>query len=186
MNVGGRSLKGSYEGITAIAMCFFAFVGLIYGWVWWFRIGRRQSAPHTGRPGATLVYSTLLPFAFMFFYPMCSIPEREVLTYSMSGMPLVLIALLLAFWVPRNVRWLFSVYPLLWFGWVCRLAATSFLRHIQNSCTASLRASAHLAIACFHVRLCACSRSFGMRRRISVSTAIAPGPRMRISSAANQ
>jgi len=117
MNVGGRSLKGSYEGIFAIAMCFFAFVGLIYGWVWWFRIGRRQSAPHTGRPGATLVYSTLLPFAFMFFYPMCSIPEREVLTYSMSGMPLVLIALLLAFWVPRNVRWLFSVYPLLWFGW---------------------------------------------------------------------
>jgi len=36
----------------------------------------------------------------MFFYPMCSIPEREVLTYSMSGMPLVLIALLLAFWAP--------------------------------------------------------------------------------------
>jgi dolichyl-phosphate-mannose--protein O-mannosyl transferase len=65
------------RGYFAIAMCSFAFVGLIYGWVWWFRIGRRQSAPHTGRLIATLVYSTLLPFAFSFFYPLClSLKEK--------------------------------------------------------------------------------------------------------------
>ena len=105
------------RGYFAIAMGSLGLAALVYGWVWWFRVGRRQAQVRKGKAITTLICSTLLPIVIAPLYPYCSLPESKVAGFSFALIPFIAIAMMLAFWLPKPIRWLFVAYPLLWFGW---------------------------------------------------------------------
>jgi hypothetical protein len=97
----------AWSGLLFVCLC-----GLVYGWVWWFWIGRRQPGHRTGRAVTALVYSTFLPLLLLGLVPRCYVLLGEILV---TGLPFVAIGLILALRGDGKLRSLLTVYALMCF-----------------------------------------------------------------------
>jgi len=95
------------SGLLLVCLC-----GLVYSWVWWFWIGRRQPENRTGRAVTALAYSTFLPLLLLGLVPRCSVPLGEDLVV---GLPFVAIGLILALREDGKLRSLLTVYAMMCF-----------------------------------------------------------------------